>query len=53
MVGFFITLLSILTDNNSSIEDELKCNNDRPSISSSKIEKNRLNDQIIVIRRYL
>ncbi len=39
MVGFFITPLSISTDNNSSIDDELKCNNDKPSISSSKIDK--------------
>jgi hypothetical protein len=42
IVGFFHTLSFVLVDNNSSIDVELKFNNDNPSISSSKIDKEKI-----------
>jgi predicted Zn-dependent protease len=42
IVGFFNTLSFVLVDNNSSIDVELKFNNDNPSISSSKIDKEKI-----------
>ncbi len=41
IVGLFKILSFVLDDSNSSIDVELKFNNDKPSISSSKTDKEK------------
>lgn len=42
IVGFLMILSDVLIDNSSSIDDGLKCNKAKPSISSSKVHENIL-----------